>query len=181
MFKSMLLHLEFDTHTDFYKGQTADHIISSQFQAITFPSIVWSWPMVNGQELWQNFRDHWPRALPSPPGECQLGVNGQFLGKTGTKSLNFCLKSAKKVLDFGYVELKKQKKGKLLIIHLKNSNKLRNFLYWIVIQWRLLTHWYSWYIRGAISRVPTMVKTLNICSKKFGSVVNSMSCPRRVL
>ena len=67
-------------------------------------------------------------------GECQLGVNGQFLSKTGTKSLNFCLKSAKKVLDFGYVELKKQKKGKLLIIHLKNSNKLRNFLYWIVIQ-----------------------------------------------
>ena len=69
-------------------------------------------------------------------GECQLGVNvnGQFLSITGTKSLNFCLKSAKKVLDFGYVELKNQKKDKLLIIHLKNSNKLRNFLYWIVIQ-----------------------------------------------
>ena len=66
--------------------------------------------------------------------ECQLGVNGQFLSKTGTKYLNFCLKSAKKVLDFGYVELKKQRKGKLLIIHLKNSNKLRNFLYWIVIK-----------------------------------------------
>ena len=27
-------------------------------------------------------------------GECQLCVNGQFLSKTGTKSLNFCLKSA---------------------------------------------------------------------------------------
>ena len=67
-------------------------------------------------------------------GECQLCVNGQFLSKTGTKYLNFCLKSAKKVLDFGYVELKKQKKSKLLTIHLKNSNKLRNFLYWIVIQ-----------------------------------------------
>ena len=47
-------------------------------------------------------------------GECQLGVNGQFLSKTGTKSLNFCLKSAKKVLDFGYVELKKQKKGQIV-------------------------------------------------------------------
>ena len=47
-------------------------------------------------------------------GECQPGVNGQFLSKTGTKSLNFCLKSAKKVLDFGYDELKKQKKGQIV-------------------------------------------------------------------
>ena len=27
-------------------------------------------------------------------GECQLGVNGQFLSKTVTKSVNFCLKYA---------------------------------------------------------------------------------------
>ena len=78
--------------------------------------------------------DQVPLGDQGSAGECQLGVNGQFLSKTGTKYLNFCLKSAKKVLDFGYVELKKQKKSKLLIIHLKNSNKLRNFLYWIVIQ-----------------------------------------------
>ena len=78
--------------------------------------------------------DQVPLGNQGSAGECQLGVNGQFLSKTGTKYLNFCLKSAKKVLDFGYVELKKQKKSKLLIIHLKNSNKLRNFLYWIVIQ-----------------------------------------------
>ena len=60
-------------------------------------------------------------------GECQLCVNGQFLSKTGTKYLNFCLKSAKKVLDFGYVELKKQKKSKLLIIHLNKDRRSSKF------------------------------------------------------
>ena len=32
-------------------------------------------------------------------GECQLGVNSQFLSKIGNKSVNFCLKSAKKVFN----------------------------------------------------------------------------------
>ena len=73
-------------------------------------------------------------------GECQLGVNGQFLSKTVTKSVNFCLKYAWKVFNFGYVELNKERKDKLLTICLKIRNKLSLFLYWIVIQWRFLTH-----------------------------------------
>ena len=32
-------------------------------------------------------------------GECQLGVNSQFLSKIGNKSVKFCLKSAKKVFN----------------------------------------------------------------------------------
>ena len=67
-------------------------------------------------------------------GECQLGVNERFLSKTGTKSVKFCLNSAKKVFNFRYVELKNQKNGKLSIIYLKNRNKLSHFLSWIVIQ-----------------------------------------------
>ena len=73
-------------------------------------------------------------------GECQLGVNGQFLSKTVTKSVNLCLKYAWKVFNFGYVELNKERKDKLLTICLKIRNKLSLFLYWIVIQWRFLTH-----------------------------------------
>ena len=32
-------------------------------------------------------------------GECQLGVNSQFLSKIGNKSVKYCLKSAKKVFN----------------------------------------------------------------------------------
>ena len=71
-------------------------------------------------------------------GECQLGVNDQFFNKTCTKSVNFCLNSAKKGFNFRYVELKNEKDGKLSIIDIKNRNKLSHFLSWKVIQLRFL-------------------------------------------
>ena len=64
----------------------------------------------------------------------------------------------------------------LAIIYIKNRNELRQLLCGFVIHWRFLTHYNSWFFRGAIPWVRTMVKVLNICSKKFGFVANSMSC-----